>query len=192
MSLDRYFGLQQGHSQLKSRVICLSQSLPAESVLLATHTLTTWLTARWKEIIFADPTTADATVTTPSLPADPLDPSHPSHGANQRIPLIPNAIAKLPVPRTVPVDFVSPLRRPASLPPGFCPECYVPQPDDPDPETLFIYLHALSYTTERLGKWSTPLPRWAGEEWDGDWRGWVDGAEVEDVVGMEAAEAAQA
>lgn len=97
---------------------------------------------------------------------------------NQRIPLIPNHIAKLPPPKSVPADFISPLRKPASLPPGFCPDCYVPLPDDPDPETLFIYLHALSYTTERLGKWSTPLPRWAGEGWDGDWRGWVDGAEV--------------
>lgn len=66
----------------------------------------------------------------------------------------------------------SPLTPPAFLPPGFCTQCYVPVPDDPDPETLFIYLHALRYTTERLGTWETPLPRWAGENWDGDWRGW--------------------
>ncbi|WVW84495.1 hypothetical protein I302_106529 [Kwoniella bestiolae CBS 10118] len=77
----------------------------------------------------------------------------------------------------------SPLKAPAYLPPGFCAECFVPLPDDPDPETLFIYLHALRYTTPDLGTWETPLPRWAGERWDGDWRGWCDGAEVRDVIG---------
>lgn len=75
-----------------------------------------------------------------------------------------------PKPRTMP--------RPAHIPEGFCEECFVPVPDDPDPSTLFIYLHALRYTTERLGTWSTPLPRWAGENWDGDWRGWAGEAPV--------------
>ncbi|OCF62327.1 DRAP deaminase [Kwoniella mangroviensis CBS 10435] len=76
----------------------------------------------------------------------------------------------------------SPLKAPAYLPPGFCGECFVPLPDDPDPETLFIYLHALRYTTPDLGTWETPLPRWAGENWDGDWRGWCDGAVIEDIL----------
>ncbi|KAK8858451.1 hypothetical protein IAR55_002678 [Kwoniella newhampshirensis] len=86
-----------------------------------------------------------------------------------------------PLPDTTP----SPLIPPAYLPPGFCTDCFVPVPDDPDPESLFIYLHALRYTTEALGTWETPLPRWAGENWDGDWRGWVDGAEVPDVLAKE-------
>ncbi|WRT67633.1 uncharacterized protein IL334_004605 [Kwoniella shivajii] len=76
----------------------------------------------------------------------------------------------------------SPLKAPAYLPPGFCPECFVPLPDDPDPETLFIYLHALRYTTPSLGTWETPLPRWAGDDWDGDWRGWSKDAEIKDVL----------
>ena len=82
----------------------------------------------------------------------------------------------------LPDTTVSPLRRPAHIPEGFCQQCFVPLPDDPDPETLFIYLHAWKYKTVGLGKWETPLPRWAAEKWDGDWRGWVDGAGVKSVL----------
>lgn len=82
----------------------------------------------------------------------------------------------------LPDSTVSPLRRPAHIPEGFCQQCFVPLPDDPDPETLFIYLHAWKYETVGLGAWETPLPRWASENWDGDWRGWVDGAEVKNVL----------
>ncbi len=78
------------------------------------------------------------------------------------------------LPEPLPEETVSPLEKPDHLPEGFCPECFVPVPDDPDPEKLFIFLHALRYTTEALGTWETPLPRWASADWDGDWRGTVD------------------
>lgn len=78
------------------------------------------------------------------------------------------------IPDPIPDDYAATLRRPDFVPKGFCETCFVPVADDPDPETLFIYLHALRYTTEALGVWETPLPRWAGAKWDGDWRGWVD------------------
>jgi len=84
----------------------------------------------------------------------------------------------------LPEEFTSALARPAHLPPGFCDECFVPVPDDPDPEKLFIYLHALRYTTPKLGSWSTPLPRWAEDGWGGDWRGWSD-QHVPDMFGDE-------
>ena len=71
-------------------------------------------------------------------------------------------------------DTASPLNPPEYLPPGFCPQCFVPLPDDPDPETLFIYLHALRYTTQTLGNFETPLPKWAEAGWEGDWRGWSE------------------
>lgn len=87
-----------------------------------------------------------------------------------------------PLPEPLPDQTVSPLRAPAHIPEGFCHQCFVPLADDPDPETLFIYLHAWKYETNDLGQWETPLPRWASEEWDGDWRGWVDGAEVTPAV----------
>lgn len=42
----------------------------------------------------------------------------------------------------------------------FCPECYVPLAPDPSPEKLFIFLHALRYTTP-WGAFETEMPEWA-------------------------------
>ncbi|GHJ84424.1 hypothetical protein NliqN6_0826 [Naganishia liquefaciens] len=53
------------------------------------------------------------------------------------------------------------------VPEGFCPECHIPLAPDPKPDTLFIYLHAWRYTTERLGCWETPMPKWSEVNWDG-------------------------
>ncbi|KAJ9114857.1 hypothetical protein QFC20_001228 [Naganishia adeliensis] len=53
------------------------------------------------------------------------------------------------------------------VPEGFCEECHIPLAPDPKPDTLFIYLHAWRYTTERLGCWETPMPKWADVDWDG-------------------------
>jgi len=49
----------------------------------------------------------------------------------------------------------------------YCPECYLPIHPDPKPERLYIFLHALRYTT-KLGKFETEMPEWAtpGWEWD--------------------------
>ncbi|KAF7362480.1 PseudoU-synth-2 domain-containing protein [Mycena venus] len=38
---------------------------------------------------------------------------------------------------------------------------------DPKPEKLYIFLHALRYTTS-LGKFETPMPEWAEEGWEWD------------------------
>lgn len=48
-----------------------------------------------------------------------------------------------------------------------CPECYLPLHPDPKPEKLYIFLHALKYTTS-LGAFETEMPEWAAEgyEWD--------------------------
>ncbi|KAF9450108.1 pseudouridine synthase [Macrolepiota fuliginosa MF-IS2] len=49
----------------------------------------------------------------------------------------------------------------------YCPECYLPLHPDPKPEKLYIFLHALKYTTS-LGSYETDMPEWAveGYEWD--------------------------
>jgi len=49
----------------------------------------------------------------------------------------------------------------------YCPECYLPLHPDPKPEKLYIFLHALKYTTS-LGAFETEMPAWAveGYEWD--------------------------
>ncbi|EIW73598.1 hypothetical protein TREMEDRAFT_25081 [Tremella mesenterica DSM 1558] len=121
---------------------------------------------KWKEVVFTIRKAQDAMETTIS-----------PNGHPKPIP----TRSRAPPPEALPSDTPSPLGPPAYLPPGFCPECYVPLPDDPDPETLFIYLHALRYSTDSLGTWETPLPRWAGEDWDGEWRGWVEGADLPEV-----------
>ena len=46
----------------------------------------------------------------------------------------------------------------------YCPECYLPLHPDPQPEKLYIFLHALKYTTS-LGEFSTEMPEWAAEGW---------------------------
>ncbi|KAJ6488254.1 pseudouridine synthase [Mycena vitilis] len=47
---------------------------------------------------------------------------------------------------------------------SYCPECYIPLHPDPKPEKLYIFLHALKYTTS-LGEFQTPMPEWAQEGW---------------------------
>jgi RluA family pseudouridine synthase len=47
----------------------------------------------------------------------------------------------------------------------YCSECYLPLHPDPPPERLYIFLHALRYTTS-LGVFETEMPEWAAEGWD--------------------------
>lgn len=49
----------------------------------------------------------------------------------------------------------------------YCPECYLPLHPDPKPERLYIFLHALKYTTS-LGSFETEMPDWAAEGWTWD------------------------
>ncbi|KAF7294058.1 PseudoU-synth-2 domain-containing protein [Mycena kentingensis (nom. inval.)] len=50
---------------------------------------------------------------------------------------------------------------------SYCPECYLPLHPDPKPEKLYIFLHALRYTTS-LGTFETPMPHWSAEGWEWD------------------------
>ncbi|KAH9971776.1 pseudouridine synthase [Russula compacta] len=47
----------------------------------------------------------------------------------------------------------------------YCSECYLPLHPDPPPEKLYIFLHALRYTTS-LGVFKTDMPEWAAEGWE--------------------------
>jgi len=49
----------------------------------------------------------------------------------------------------------------------YCQECYLPLHPDPKPEKLYIFLHALRYTTS-LGVYETEMPEWAVEGWEWD------------------------
>ncbi|KAH8984155.1 pseudouridine synthase [Lactarius hatsudake] len=46
----------------------------------------------------------------------------------------------------------------------YCGECYLPLHPDPSPERLYIFLHALRYTTS-LGVFETEMPEWAAKGW---------------------------
>ncbi len=50
---------------------------------------------------------------------------------------------------------------------AYCPECYLPLHPDPKPEKLYIFLHALRYTTS-LGTFETAMPEWSLEGWSWD------------------------
>lgn len=52
----------------------------------------------------------------------------------------------------------------------YCKECYLPLHPDPPAGKLFIFLHALRYTTSH-GSFGTDMPWWAKKEWSGD--GWT-------------------
>lgn len=141
---------------------------------------------RWKEVVFTTQNAQDEITVRPVPTASEFARSSTPSGSSTPVP----PPAKLPrgvSPRSLISqeadqaldDYSSPLPKPDFLPEGFCDQCYVPVPDDPDPEGLFIYLHALRYTTPKLGEWSTPLPRWAESRWGGDWRGWSDEAPPE-------------
>ena len=47
----------------------------------------------------------------------------------------------------------------------YCPECYLPLHPDPMPEKLYIFLHAIRYTTS-LGSFETEMPDWASPDFD--------------------------
>jgi len=49
----------------------------------------------------------------------------------------------------------------------YCPECYLPLHPDPKPEKLYIFLHALKYTTS-LEEFETEMPEWAAKDWKWD------------------------
>jgi hypothetical protein len=50
---------------------------------------------------------------------------------------------------------------------SYCLECYLPLHPDLKPEQLYIFLHALLYTTS-LGTFEMELPDWAEEGWSWD------------------------
>ncbi|KAH7912731.1 pseudouridine synthase [Hygrophoropsis aurantiaca] len=72
-------------------------------------------------------------------------------------------IAKLPNMQ-IPISAQEPDAPSTTL---YCPECYLPLHPDPKPERLYIFLHALRYTTS-LGAFETEMPEWAAEGWEWD------------------------
>ena len=142
-----------------------------------------WVDVRWKEVVFTVKAAQDQLEAESSATSTPATTSVQASGSTTPAgetakprphPKVGKYSRKDDMAGPLPETFQSALKKPAHLPEGFCEDCFVPLADDPDPEKLFIFLHALRYTTPRLGAWATPLPRWAGSQWGGDWRGWSE------------------
>lgn len=68
------------------------------------------------------------------------------------------------------VSHMEPLENTTAVVQGgnlYCPECYLPLHPDPKPERLYIFLHALKYTTS-LGTFETGMPEWSAKGWTWD------------------------
>lgn len=109
----------------------------------------------------------------------PLEPA--TGGSTPTTESTPESEAPLPTPPQLPVEealekateYTEPNvdieMFPGTDQPKYCPECYLPLYPDQKPEKLYIFLHALRYTTS-LGRFETELPAWAakGFKWDRD------------------------
>ena len=129
---------------------------------------------KWKEVVFSFNQVREDIAEEEAKQSGVPKPEEAKAESDGTVPRLPTSQRKAALPPPLPDTFESKLRRPDHLPEGFCEDCFVPVADDPDPETLFIFLHAMRYTTPNLGAWATPLPKWAEVGWGGDWRGWSD------------------
>lgn len=102
----------------------------------------------------SDPITADALIPTIFEPTVEIPPP-PQFTHSEIAPKLATMIIPPPPSATSPDDVL------------FCPECYLPLHPDPKPEKLYIFLHALRYTTS-LGSFETEMPEWAAEGWGWD------------------------
>ncbi|KAI0629467.1 pseudouridine synthase [Trametes polyzona] len=101
---------------------------------------------------FADTTPPVSEVPTPSTAELPSPSSAPTSSSAPDF-----AVSEPVITDAAPAD--------ASEGMQYCPECFVPLHPDPKPESLYIFLHALRYTTS-LGCFETEMPEWAAEGWE--------------------------
>ncbi|KIP03608.1 hypothetical protein PHLGIDRAFT_31741 [Phlebiopsis gigantea 11061_1 CR5-6] len=129
---------------------------------------------RWRDVVFRTKGKL-----TPLFNKPP--PLPPQNRRKRGGPSTPEREAPLPTPPQLPVEealekateYTEPNvdieMFPGTDQPKYCPECYLPLYPDQKPEKLYIFLHALRYTTS-LGRFETELPAWAakGFKWDRD------------------------
>ncbi|KAI0699526.1 pseudouridine synthase [Cerioporus squamosus] len=77
----------------------------------------------------------------------------------------PAATSEAPTPDPIPPPAAKAVAETDANGMQYCPECFVPLHPDPKPESLYIFLHALRYTTS-LGTFETQMPEWAAEGWE--------------------------
>jgi tRNA pseudouridine synthase 9 len=127
-------------------------------------------TARRKKRRAEAEAAAEAAAETESEAAAPLEANLDTE-ASTKDDLVTTTLEADVKPPTLLVLDTTPVPAPEELEPKltldetqYCTECFLPLPPDPAPEQLYIFLHALRYTTA-LGTFATDLPAWAAPDY---------------------------
>jgi tRNA pseudouridine synthase 9 len=122
----------------------------------------------WTDTVTESPATAAAPTVAPLTEEEALtilDPSSESQRAENplvRVAPLPDAPTESGRAKQVAAQIAVREENDGAL---YCGECYLPLHPDPPPERLYIFLHALRYTTS-LGVFETEMPEWAAEGWE--------------------------
>ncbi|KAG0708548.1 pseudouridine synthase [Suillus ampliporus] len=127
--------------------------------------------SRWRDVVFR----AKGSLAPKDIPRAPLPPQNKRKKGGPSLPQTPLPDDVLLAPQLTQGEALAQLSQMEAPPPAidpatgtlYCPECYLPLHPDPKPEKLYIFLHALRYTTS-LGCFETDIPEWAAEGWKWD------------------------
>ncbi|OAX37786.1 pseudouridine synthase [Rhizopogon vinicolor AM-OR11-026] len=127
--------------------------------------------SRWRDVVFR----AKGTLTPKDIPRAPLPPQNRRKKGGPSLPQTPIPQDTSLAPQLTQTEALTRLSQMEAPPPAvdpvtgtlYCSECYLPLHPDPKPEKLYIFLHALRYTTS-LGCFETDMPEWAAEGWKWD------------------------
>ncbi|KAG1830192.1 pseudouridine synthase [Suillus variegatus] len=127
--------------------------------------------SRWRDVVFR----AKASLAPKDIPRAPLPPQNKRKKGGPSLPQTPLPEDMSLAPQLTQGEALARLSQMEAPSPAvdtatgtlYCSECYLPLHPDPKPERLYIFLHALRYTTS-LGCFETDIPEWAAEGWKWD------------------------
>lgn len=127
--------------------------------------------SRWRDVVFR----AKGSLAPKDIPRAPLPPQNRRKKGGPSVPQTPLPEDTSSTPQLTQGEALARLSQMEAPSPAvdtvtgtlYCTECYLPLHPDPKPEKLYIFLHALRYTTS-LGCFETDIPEWAAEGWKWD------------------------
>ncbi|KAG1824488.1 pseudouridine synthase [Suillus subaureus] len=127
--------------------------------------------SRWRDVVFR----AKGSLAPKDIPRAPLPPQNKRKKGGPSLPQTPMPEDISLAPQLTQAEALARLSQMEAPSPAvdaatgtlYCSECYLPLHPDPKPEKLYIFLHALRYTTS-LGCFETDIPEWAAEGWKWD------------------------
>ncbi|KAG2347351.1 pseudouridine synthase [Suillus weaverae] len=127
--------------------------------------------SRWRDVVFR----AKGSLAPKDIPRAPLPPQNKRKKGGPSLPQTPLLEDMSLAPQLTQGEALARLSQMEAPSPAvdtatgtlYCSECYLPLHPDPKPEKLYIFLHALRYTTS-LGCFETDMPEWADEGWKWD------------------------